>query len=174
MNILFIPVCEASPPENLAGTENLRRLKTGLRLYQSGGYEFILLSGGGGTIVEWPSTRLMQRYLVRNGVPSDKIIVEQCSVTTFENVEFSLQILREEFPGKEIWLTVVSQWQHTLRFWLTLRAYEVKFIICPQPSQVSGWQTLGEWAYLVYTWYDPTGRKYFAKWGAKRRRQKRR
>jgi uncharacterized SAM-binding protein YcdF (DUF218 family) len=58
----------------------------------------IIVSGGKGSKDTIPASQVMARYLMEVGVPEDKIIEEDRSASTFENIKFSAEILAERFP----------------------------------------------------------------------------
>lgn len=66
-------------------------------------YEFLLeredalciVSGGRGDDEKISEALAMKRYLVNKGIDSDRIIMEDNSETTYENIKFSADILRE-------------------------------------------------------------------------------
>lgn len=59
----------------------------------------IIVSGGQGSGESCPESVAMKKYLVEHGIEKERIIVEDQSTTTKENLEFSYQMICEE--GKE-------------------------------------------------------------------------
>lgn len=61
---------------------------------------FIVVSGGQGHQESIPEALAMERYLIAKGIPSDKIIKEDKSTSTYENFVNSKAILDEKFGSK--------------------------------------------------------------------------
>lgn len=68
---------------------------------QGSGEEMIVVSGGQGHDEKISEAEAMRRYLVKNGVSNDRIIMEDKSTSTFENFKFSKEII-EKKSGKYI------------------------------------------------------------------------
>ncbi|MCL2873784.1 MAG: YdcF family protein [Defluviitaleaceae bacterium] len=60
-------------------------------------YAVIVVSGGLGSEADITEALAMKRYLVANGVPEERIIKEEESTSTFENLAFSKEILDTVF-----------------------------------------------------------------------------
>lgn len=61
----------------------------------------IVVSGGKGDDEEISEAEAMERYLIENGIPKDKIIKEDKSRNTYENFKFSKQKI-EEYSNKSV------------------------------------------------------------------------
>ena len=70
------------------------RLDQALRLYREGWVQYLILSGGMGDdgLTEAEG---MKRYLVERGVPPDRLLLEDRSRNTAENIAYSKKILEE-------------------------------------------------------------------------------
>lgn len=73
------------------------RLKAALRYYEQNPDVIIVVSGGQGANEAITEALAMERYLVGNGIPAEKIIKEEMSTNTRENIAFSKQILDDYF-----------------------------------------------------------------------------
>lgn len=71
------------------------RLEEGLRLYNEGFGEYIIVSGGRGRGEDIAEAEAMKNYLVSRGVNSDKIIMEDQSFSTMENIKYSYIKMKE-------------------------------------------------------------------------------
>ena len=72
------------------------RLKMALRVYRVFSPAKIILSGGvANSKVVLSEAQMMRDFLVENGVPSDILILEDKSLTTKQNAEFSVPIAAE-------------------------------------------------------------------------------
>lgn len=115
MKVLFVPSSGVSALNRLR-KDTLRRCKRGLRLWQSGRYDYLLLSGGifnPPNIQTVPASLLMRNWFLAHSVDGSKIITEEESLDTFENVKFGIKELEEK--GLSVAkIAVVSQWQHVI------------------------------------------------------------
>lgn len=71
------------------------RLNEGLRLYKEDYAKYIIVSGGQGPGEEISEAEAMKEYLVSKGVPEDKIIKEENSFNTRENLHNSKKVMDE-------------------------------------------------------------------------------
>ena len=55
----------------------------------------VVVSGGQGIDEYIPEAQAMAKYLIDNDINEDRIIIEDKSTTTFENLQFSLQKIKE-------------------------------------------------------------------------------
>lgn len=69
------------------------RLDKALELYKEGYGCFLLVSGGQGVDEIMSEARMMKKYLVEKGIPLKKIITEEKSTSTWENIIFSKEIM---------------------------------------------------------------------------------
>lgn len=60
----------------------------------------IVVSGGQGPQESITEALAMERYLIGHGVPSDRIIKEEASTSTYTNLLYSKAILDEYFKGQ--------------------------------------------------------------------------
>lgn len=68
-----------------------RRLKSALKMNQLFCPDFIVVSGGVANVQAGVSeAQTMREYLVKHGICSDKIVLEDKSLTTKQNAEFSV------------------------------------------------------------------------------------
>ena len=74
-----------------------KRLDRAIEYHRKNPDAIIIVCGGhgGGRITE---SLAMSRYLVARGIPAEKIIQENRSRTTFQNLSFAKDILTEHFP----------------------------------------------------------------------------
>lgn len=158
MRYLLIPSCEVATKDNLEGTTTERRLVRGLALWQSGGYDAIIVTGGiyqtedSQTI---PSGELMRRWLVERGVARHQIICEKTSRDTYENISQAMALIDNDHDPN---ITVVTHWQHALRFWITFRrAHEQKVRIAPMWYWIGIKAFVLEWGMLLIHLFDKKG-----------------
>lgn len=69
------------------------RLDEGIRLFKEGYSNYIIVSGGKGTGEEISEAEAMKNYLVAKGIDKNKIIMEDKSLSTMENLGFSKALM---------------------------------------------------------------------------------
>lgn len=79
------------------GSNLQERLDTALEYHEKNPNAVIVVSGGKGNYETISEALAMERYLLQNGVPQDKIIKEDRSTSTEENFAFSKKILDSHF-----------------------------------------------------------------------------
>lgn len=103
------------------------RVDEGIRLYEDGLINRILVSGGVGflnTDRKVPEAYKMRRYLIDQGIPSKDIIVEDRSRNTVENIENALELLNDEYDIRKLKIALISSDFH-IRRCLGLFAHEL-------------------------------------------------
>ncbi|WP_039766467.1 YdcF family protein [Caldicellulosiruptor sp. F32] len=71
------------------------RLDEALRLYNKGYGRYIIVSGGKGPGENISEAEAGKEYLVARGVPSEFILIENKSFSTYENLLFSKKLMRK-------------------------------------------------------------------------------
>ncbi|MFD8497043.1 YdcF family protein [Amycolatopsis sp. NPDC059657] len=97
----------------------------------------IVTSGGQGPDEELPEARAMADYLVTAGLPRERILLEDRSRTTFENLTFSAEIMREH--KKDYRCAVVTNNFHVLRAALIARRAKVNGQVIGSPTAWYFW-----------------------------------
>ncbi|MCR8842840.1 YdcF family protein [Paenibacillus sp. SC116] len=70
------------------------RLDLAVKLYQEGRFEYILVTGGkGGSQDMYSEAEGSKRYLVEQGIPEERVLEEDQSTSTLENLLYSKTIL---------------------------------------------------------------------------------
>ncbi len=98
------------------------RLDAALGLYRAGRCKWILVSGGIGS-EGFDEAKVMQEYLISNGVPAGAIFTDNHGINTFETARFTANLVREKKFGPPI---LVSQYFHIARFRLAMRKFGVQ------------------------------------------------
>lgn len=78
------------------GSNLKNRLDTAIEYCNINKEALIVVSGGQGRGEDISEALAMERYLVSNGIPSERIIKEDRSTSTYENFKFSKSILDEK------------------------------------------------------------------------------
>lgn len=90
------------------------RLDSAIEYHSSNPDAFIIVSGGQGPQEAITEALAMERYLLGQGIPQDKIIKEEKSTSTTENFKFSKKILDEMF-GTDYKIAFVTTDYHIYR-----------------------------------------------------------
>ena len=90
-----------------------RRLDAALELLEKYPDVKCVVSGGKGDDENISEAECMRNYLVEEGISEDRIIMEDKSTTTFENLKFSLEKLDERGISRDI--TIVTDGYHQYR-----------------------------------------------------------
>ncbi len=88
-----------------------RRLDAALEYYQNNPDATIIVSGGQGRGEDISEAAAMAGYLTEKGVPADKIILEDKSTNTNENLEFSIELI----GNKDARVAIVTNNFHIFR-----------------------------------------------------------
>ena len=84
------------------GKQTHQRLNHAIELYRQGYIKEFLLVGGSRPVHNYSGAQLMRRYLLKKGIPQDKISLEEKSYDTLTNLSFSEEILRRRRVMKVI------------------------------------------------------------------------
>jgi uncharacterized SAM-binding protein YcdF (DUF218 family) len=158
MKYLMIPSNEVFPLNSLRKTFTEKRLTRGLKIWKQGKHDKIIVSGGiflPPNVQTVAAGRLMEDWLRTRGVPADKITVEDKSRDTYENISESLSLVYKDVQPE---ITVVTHWQHALRFWVTFRrAHQMKVKTVPMFYWVDIKTFILEWIILLVHIFDRNG-----------------
>lgn len=155
MRVLLIPACSVI-------AHLLERLEKGLWLWRTGEYDVMVLTGGKGKypneIAHTYNNRMRDWTMSQQGHPTEaQLIIENQSCDTYSNIALSLERIRER--GSITSITVVTQWQHGVRFRLTFKKaygiHEVKVHNTEYKLPLFSW--LLEWFYIFAYFIDPKG-----------------
>lgn len=93
-------------------------------LVNEGKVDYVVLTGGVNRHTEFIESVEHEKLLLSNGVPEDRIIAEQESSNTGENVVFGLRELAKRFDLSTITSVVaVAKWYHSRRAVMTLKRH---------------------------------------------------
>lgn len=158
MKYLFIPANEVNETDLLENTYTLKRLERGLKEWRKGGYDKIIVAGGiwmPEKIQTRPLGILMKDWLISQGVAAEKIITENTSRDTYENISGALELIKDDLNPE---ITVVTHWQHALRFRVTFRrAHKMKIKIITMWYWVNLKTFIFEWPFLLIHIFDKDG-----------------
>jgi uncharacterized SAM-binding protein YcdF (DUF218 family) len=119
------------------------RLDRGRALYASqaarGNPPVMITSGGQGPRERLPEARAMADYLIQRGIPGDRVVCEERSRNTEQNLRFSKAIMRERIPGCRC--VVVTSNFHVFRAAITARRTGVNGQVVGSPTAAYFWPT---------------------------------
>ncbi|MEV6910840.1 YdcF family protein [Amycolatopsis sp. NPDC051071] len=114
------------------------RLKRAQRVVDAEGRApMVVTSGGQGPDEELPESHAMADYLVEAGLPRERILLEDRSRTTFENLTFSAEIMCQRQADYRC--TVVTNNFHVLRAALIARRAKVRGQVIGSPTAWYFW-----------------------------------
>lgn len=93
----------------------LERLRTGSRYLKEYPDTTVVVSGGQGRGEDITEAEAMKRYLVRNGIEEDRIIMEPRATSTMENFRYSRQLIEERTGGHAGEITFITNRYHIYR-----------------------------------------------------------
>lgn len=93
----------------------LERLKVAKEYLMENEDVKVVVSGGQGINEDIPEAHAMEKYLVDNGVQNDRIIIEDKSTTTFENLNMSLDKVGEVDDRENIKILIATNKYHIFR-----------------------------------------------------------
>jgi uncharacterized SAM-binding protein YcdF (DUF218 family) len=105
-------------PTNLHLISSSDRLWQTLQLYKTGKIKRILISGGDTSILNkniLTEIDFALQFLIKNGVPKERIILEKKARNTFENAKFTAIILARNYPNGEGSFLLISSGFHLKR-----------------------------------------------------------
>ncbi|MEU8222086.1 YdcF family protein [Kribbella sp. NPDC048915] len=109
------------------------------RALRRGRTPLLVTSGGQGPNEDVPESHAMAAYLVERGVPEERIIREDKSRTTWENLTFSRNLMVERRPGYRC--LIVTNNFHAFRAALTARKARVNGQVVGSPTAAYYWPT---------------------------------
>ena len=117
------------------------RVEHGVRLYQSGYANKILLTGGSHGFEKTAGVQIMKRQALSSGVPEDDILLEEQARSTYENAKYSLEIMRAKKFKSAV---IVTSPYHTRRASMIFsRLFEgIELTVCSVPNN---WRNAGKW-----------------------------
>ncbi|MET8852285.1 YdcF family protein [Amycolatopsis sp. NPDC004625] len=129
------------------------RLDKAITLYRNerdrGGDPFVIASGGQGPDETQPEAHAMADYLLAHGVPADKLLREDRSTTTAQNLTLSRELMQHHRPGYRC--VVVTNNFHAFRAAILARTAKVNGQVVGAPTALYYWPsaTIREFAAVI-------------------------
>lgn len=115
------------------------RINHAVNLYKQKRIKKIIFTGGQGNDNEKTEARIGQIYAVEKGIPTEDILIENKSSTTFENLEFAKEVMRKNNIKSVL---IVTDPLHMKRSMAMAEFLEINAL--PEPTPTSVYQ--GFWA----------------------------
>lgn len=112
------------------------RIKHGIYLFQSGRVEYLVFTGGVGEGDISAESEVARLYAINKGIPSEKILIEQNSQITYENLYEACQVMVEAQLQTAL---IVSDPLHMKRAMSI--AQDIGLDAYPSPTPTSRYQT---------------------------------
>lgn len=109
------------------------RINHAITLYEEGTVDFIILTGGFGEGSYKSDSQVAKEYALSQGIPEEKILIEEKSTITEENLEFSKEVMEENDLETAI---IVSDPLHMKRAMLMAKDYNITALSSPTPTSM--------------------------------------
>ncbi len=109
------------------------RINHAIALYEDGFVDYIILTGGFGEGSYKSDSQVAKEYALSQGVPEERILTEEKSTITEENLEFSKEIMEENDLETAI---IVSDPLHMKRSMLMAEDYNINALSSPTTTSM--------------------------------------
>ena len=109
------------------------RINHAITLYEEGTVDFIILTGGFGEGSYKSDSQVAKEYALSQGIPEEKILIEEKSTITEENFEFSKEVMEENDLETAI---IVSDPLHMKRAMLMAKDYNITALSSPTTTSM--------------------------------------
>jgi len=109
------------------------RINHAIALYKDGFVDFIILTGGFGEGSYKSDSQVAKEYALSQGIPEERILIEEKSTITEENLEFSKEVMEENDLGTAI---IVSDPLHMKRSMLMAEDYNINALSSPTTTSM--------------------------------------
>lgn len=113
------------------------RINHGIYLYENGYVDYIILTGGFGEGSYKSDSQVAKEYALSQGVPEERVLIEEKSTITEENLKFSKEVMEENDLETAI---IVSDPLHMKRAMLMAKDYNITAL--SSPTTTSMYKTL--------------------------------
>ena len=109
------------------------RINHAITLYEEGTVDFIILTGGFGEGSYKSDSQVAKEYALSQDVPEERILIEEKSTITEENLEFSKEVMEENDLETAI---IVSDPLHMKRAMLMAKDYNITALSSPTTTSM--------------------------------------
>ncbi|MDD2393798.1 MAG: YdcF family protein [Eubacteriales bacterium] len=133
-----------------------KRLEAAIRYHTNNPDAMIVVCGGKGDQEDITEALAMERYLLSEGIPGDIIIREEKSTSTYENILFAGNILKDRFAQGFSSVIITSDY-HIYRAVRTAHniGYQAEHISTITPCYTVVADYLREMTAIIYLWLFP-------------------
>jgi len=121
-NLDYIIVLGAQVKENGPSAVTKYRLNRAIEYLNENEETIVIVSGGKGSNEPAPEADVMKEYLIQNGIDEDRILTEDKSLNTSENIAFSAELIDIENDS----IGIVTNNFHVFRAVMLARGYGYK------------------------------------------------
>lgn len=114
-NIDYVIILGARLYGDIPSPALMERLKAAEGYLNNNEKPRVIVSGGQGPDEYIPEAEAMARYLMEKGINEERIIIEDKSTSTYENLRFSLEKLRDIHKSGDINILIVTNRYHIFR-----------------------------------------------------------
>ena len=100
------------------------RIEKGIELLRYNPNAVLIMSGGQGSGEDIPESKAMADYAIDKGVSAEKVILEQKSVSTEENLRFSRKLMNKQNPQ----IVIVTTAYHMFRALILAKRQNIKCV----------------------------------------------
>lgn len=125
-NMDYIIILGAKTFDDLPSISLKERLDTGLKYLLENRDTKVIVSGGIGNNQQISEAMVMKKYLLSNGIDKSRIIVEDRSKNTFENIKYSLDYIENTHD-----IVIITSRYHIFRSQLISRRFGIKSLGMP-------------------------------------------
>ena len=109
------------------------RINHAIALYEDGFVDYIILTGGFGEGSYKSDSQVAKEYALSQGVPEERLLIEEKSTITEENLEFSKEVMEENDLETAI---IVSDPLHMKRAMLMAKDYNITALSSPTTTSM--------------------------------------
>ena len=109
------------------------RINHAIALYEDGFVDYIILTGGFGEGSYKSDSQVAKEYALSQGIPEERLLIEEKSTITEENLEFSKEVMEENDLETAI---IVSDPLHMKRAMLMAKDYNITALSSPTTTSM--------------------------------------
>lgn len=109
------------------------RINHAISLYENGFVDYIILTGGFGEGSYKSDSQVAKEYALSQGIPEERLLIEEKSTITEENLEFSKEVMEENDLETAI---IVSDPLHMKRAMLMAKDYNITALSSPTTTSM--------------------------------------
>ena len=154
---LIVVLGASANKDGTPGSFMRERVLAGVKLFKDGLAPYIMFTGAAAH-TKFVEAEVMADFAKANGVPADRIVLEEQAKNTAQNAFFSYQQMKEHG-----WHSVVTSPEHLLRSNVFFSHYPINYCMYPsgEPPELSLWERFNfdqrEKQFVLNDLYSPKG-----------------